>query len=789
MAFLTALEINDKTFGSLLDRIQPLLKVAPPENHLGRIDPYILWVSLTGNQTIAPLRQDAQSRQFSVFLELENPATFDPSRIPGQYLTLVRQTAPATERLMFVSALIRVPLGDRLKREIPELATLLPEAVGIRRILLTAPSTSPSDAKAAPKDVPYVGNFDEGLTERLEPLLGALTAPLARSGKEARLPSQERRAKGRRRSAPGVLVGIVDDGFGLASLRRQGATGHRFRALWDQGMREDPPAESSEEVGYTISKNMEAVGQSAWRAFWKVRTSAALVAHSATAPTESKLLFSYGFELDPEYLDQSLRDVSEGCAELQALRDSRYLFPTPRWTHGSAMADLILRRDSAPRMCSDGRGGWRMRRPLKLGPRLSYSLVQLPRATVRDTSGASLAPFAYDAILYILDNAEEGEQVVVNLSYGTFGGPHDGSSMFERAIVDLLKRFNGTVTEQDPMGRTLHVVVPAGNSHLQRTHFGAILSRDRRCASMYWSVLPDDDTDSFLEVWVPRGAKMKVTVTPPAGLERATVTPGNQKAWVADGTVHAGVFFPLEVPDSVDRTMALIAVARTRSALPRPRPVPDDPAAPPDLLGPHGIWQIDVELSTEDERGVRVDAWIQRDDAAPGQVPRRGRPSNRQSRFLDLPTDGVAGVFPECTLNGIGTVSHERFYVVGAMRGDNGTISEYSSAGPSAHPAGQRVDGPDATAVADASPNLPGLLTGGVLSSTRTRISGTSGAAAQFSRALASHLACGGGAATFVWAAPELPSYEKPVPAGAPTRALAIHRGECTRMPLDLNED
>ena len=73
-----------------------------------------------------------------------------------------------------------------------------------------------------------------------------------------------------------------------------------------------------------------------------------------------------------------------------------------------------------------------------------------------------------DALNYILQRADEIAAlentaplpVVVNLSYGTIAGPHDGTALLEAAIDQLI------ASRATP----LRVVLPAGNHYLARCH-------------------------------------------------------------------------------------------------------------------------------------------------------------------------------------------------------------------------------------------------------------------------------------------------------------------------------
>lgn len=73
-----------------------------------------------------------------------------------------------------------------------------------------------------------------------------------------------------------------------------------------------------------------------------------------------------------------------------------------------------------------------------LASRCPIVAVQLDWATVKDTSGGSMRAHLLDGLLYILSNCALQADVVVNMSWGTLAGPHDGSSLFERALDELV---------------------------------------------------------------------------------------------------------------------------------------------------------------------------------------------------------------------------------------------------------------------------------------------------------------------------------------------------------------
>ncbi|UUZ62322.1 hypothetical protein LP417_19415 [Polaromonas sp. P1-6] len=64
--------------------------------------------------------------------------------------------------------------------------------------------------------------------------------------------------------------------------------------------------------------------------------------------------------------------------------------------------------------------------------------VQLDWHTVLDTSGGSMNVHVMDGLMYILSRCAHDTKVAVNVSWGTLAGPHDGSSVLEAAMDELI---------------------------------------------------------------------------------------------------------------------------------------------------------------------------------------------------------------------------------------------------------------------------------------------------------------------------------------------------------------
>jgi len=351
--------------------------------------------------------------------------------------------------------------------------------------------------------------------------------------------------------------------------------------------------------------------------------------------------------------------------------------------------------------------------------------VKLDWSNVLDTSGGAMNVSVLDGLMYILARCAPSAQVVVNISWGTLAGPHDGTSILEAAMDQLIDLYGGR----------LRIAVPAGNAYQSRTHANDELRRNRP-QHLHWRVQPDDRTQSFLEIWLPEGADdVRITVTPPGGLaplpERCM---GESGLWIgADGQPLCGLIFPRRSALGRRGTCALLALAPTFSLQ------ADKSTAP------FGVWQ--VTLTSAGRKPVVWDAYIERDDVALGVFT-----GARQSYLEDARYDnsGNIGAFVDDPANptpirrsgtynslstGMSTVS------AGGTRrhaSPSGHFALYSPRRPDPD-AGrpQRLyvkKVPDTMYPSDDNTALWGVLGAGSLSGSVVRLAGTSSASPQLAR-------------------------------------------------------
>lgn len=339
--------------------------------------------------------------------------------------------------------------------------------------------------------------------------------------------------------------------------------------------------------------------------------------------------------------------------------------------------------------------------------KLPVIAVQLPTETVVDSSGGSLAVHAADAFRYVLNQVPENQPVVTCMSYGIHAGPHDGSSVFECALDEMLmQRPNAAL------------VIPAGNNFLARGHARMQWPpASQEVKQLVWRILPGDSTDSFCELWfdawnetADTEAPFEIALTPPQAIDQWCDKPGVYAAYKASQNQLPVATVVIQKLNRAGKTrwMALLCVAETVNA----------------KDAPHGLWKIKIKPKNKGQP-MTVDAWIERDGAVFG-----GNCGGLQSYFEDTSELAVTGTG---TLNGIATGSET--IVVGAYVEKTGYISSYSASGADYFSGATKQ--PLCSAVGDVDADRRGVKAAGTLSGTFCWLSGTSVATAKVARHVA----------------------------------------------------
>jgi Subtilase family len=481
-----------------------------------------------------------------------------------------------------------------------------------------------------------------------------------------------------------VVVGVIDDGLAFANERfchtHQGARLSRFLALWDQDTSARPA--------------------------------------SATTP------WHHGQSHSADELNGYLQHAED---EDHAYAAAAYTAVKSRAAHGTHVLDLAcgaaLHQATA------------LNAPAIVG-------VQLPLNSILDTSCASAAPFILDGLRYVLHHADAAAASrsqrcasVINLSFGDLAGPHDGSSLLERAFDDVIARRRAA-------HHPCHIVMAAGNSYLSRCHARICLAPGEK-VTLPWHIQPDDATANFLELW-PRlevsgkaenAAKLDLqnlnaTLTPPRGAA-ISLRGHAAESRVSSHQYPAAMIALHPQPANGDGPMGLFVIA--------PTALPLDVHEPSHPMAPCGDWML--TLHNQSQQTWVCHAYIQRDDISYGR-----KYLGRQSFFKDPADepfnergdwqlqDKSSALVQRCgTLNSLACGS---WVDIAGSVDAKGTPAPYSSVKDGdARPTDAHAL--HLLATTDDSRVTPGLLAAGTRSTSVVALHGTSMAAPQLTRALA----------------------------------------------------
>ncbi|MBI3681285.1 MAG: S8 family peptidase [Acidobacteria bacterium] len=278
--------------------------------------------------------------------------------------------------------------------------------------------------------------------------------------------------------------------------------------------------------------------------------------------------FNYGREFTADMLDQALEtDDPYGALAYEPEEEA----------HGTHVTDIAAGNGQAT-----GRPG--------VAPGAGIIFVQLHGGDVRQEDSFGNSRTLLEAVDYIFQKAAElGRPAAVNMSLGTHGGPHDGSTLAEQAFDKML----------EVPGRA--IVISAGNSRERRSHASGTLAAGQT-RTLGWEILAGDRTTNELEVWSQGNRQIECTLITPGGTRLGPVLPNQTVPIQQAGQRVGSIVSRTNDPNNGDNQINIILSP----------------------VLPKGTWQL--ELRSRSNEALTFDAWIERDD--------RG-----QSRFVTADDD------------------------------------------------------------------------------------------------------------------------------------------------------
>ena len=185
-----------------------------------------------------------------------------------------------------------------------------------------------------------------------------------------------------------------------------------------------------------------------------------------------------------------------------------------------------------------------------------------------------------DAVDYIFQKANLLDMpVVINLSQGDNIGPHDGTSMLERGIDNLLG------------GKGNIMVKSAGNEGDRNRHaMGTVAAGGNENIEL--SAVMNDRFDNIVDIWYDGADRFGFSITPPGGAATAVVNPGNTTSLNLPNGNELFVDSTLNDPNNGDNRIYVTVGRGTASFI------------------ENGIWTITLTGQTVSNGGFH--AWIER---------------------------------------------------------------------------------------------------------------------------------------------------------------------------------
>ena len=246
------------------------------------------------------------------------------------------------------------------------------------------------------------------------------------------------------RRGAGVIVGIIDRGIDYQHQSFRNADGtSRILAIWDQGL-------------------------------------------EPTANESSPARFGYGVEYKKTAIDAALRSTNPG-------KGVRHADHAP--FHGTHVAGIAA-GGGQPSVSPSGP------RFVGVAPEAELIVVANTRGQKNDPGTLGDSADTLDAVRYILEIARRRRKpVVINLSEGDNIGPHDGSSLLEVGIANLIKG----------PGRAL--VKSAGNGGDAEHHAtGTLAAGDLQNVQIE---VPPGESEVMVDIWYGRGDRLSLQIAPP----------------------------------------------------------------------------------------------------------------------------------------------------------------------------------------------------------------------------------------------------------------------------------
>lgn len=285
------------------------------------------------------------------------------------------------------------------------------------------------------------------------------------------------------------------------------------------------------------------------------------------APSTPNSPFGYGEVYTKDDIDNALQS-NNPYSELDYNLDNDI-----RGTHGTHVMDIAA---------GNGRGSG----VPGVSPKADIVFVELSSSDI-DWVGEGVVGQSFgdsvqllEAIKFIFDQAGD-RPCVVNLSLGTNGGPHDGTTLVEEAMDEMLE-------QQDNRA----IVIAASNSFADGIHANGNVTNNNS-VDISWTIPLQNLTHNEIEIWFDSDDRFVVELLDPQGNSIMQVAPNDTKFIDINGQIVLLASNRLNDPNNGDN---MIGIFLERGL-------------------PPGNWTI--RLTGQHIANGEFHAWIERDDASP----------------------------------------------------------------------------------------------------------------------------------------------------------------------------
>jgi subtilisin family serine protease len=283
--------------------------------------------------------------------------------------------------------------------------------------------------------------------------------------------------------------------------------------------------------------------------------------------------YGYGRELVKHQLDAALSAADPYAALGYDPADADV---DGRGSHGTHVMDIAAGNGSAPGSVPGVAG------------RADLVFVHLTSDDTRPEGTLGDSVRILEAVHYVIARASE-RPVVVNLSLGRTGGPHDDSPLVIQGLDGLLAERPGAA-----------IAMSAGNYMLADLHSDGRIPAGGQ-VDLRWHVLPRNDESAEMEVWYPGPDRFRAEVVDPGGNVLTTLALGEDDVIRESGRVWVSAYHRRGDPNNGSNLVDIFIW-------------PDAPV---------GTWT--TRLTGEAIEDGRYHAWIERDD--PGSQSRFASPT------------------------------------------------------------------------------------------------------------------------------------------------------------------